>query len=124
MKQIVLNLLSNAVKFTPSGGVVSLDVERSGAGVALIVTDTGIGIDPAVLQSLCQPFKQADASISRRFGGSGLGLAICQKLLLHGATLTFDSTPENGTTARTVFPAERMVEPVRTPATLVPALSA
>ena len=80
IKQIVRNLLSNAVKFTPGGGVVSLSVERSDQ-IALVIADTGIGIDPAVRQSLCQPFKQADASISRRFGGSGLGLAICQKLL-------------------------------------------
>ena len=125
IKQIVLNLLSNAVKFTPGGGVVSVDVERSDAGVALIVADTGIGIDPAVLQSLCQPFKQADASISRRFGGSGLGLAICQKLLaLHGATLTLDSAPGCGTTARVVFPVERIVETVRAPSIRLPALSA
>jgi signal transduction histidine kinase len=111
VKQIVLNLLSNAVKFTPEGGVVSVNIEHTEQGVALIVSDTGIGIDPQALQSLCQPFRQADASISRKFGGSGLGLSICRKLLaLHGATLTIESIPDQGTTVRTTFPTERIVE--------------
>ena len=92
LKQIVLNLLSNAVKFTPQGGVVSLHIEHSGDAMALVVTDTGIGIDAAALQSLGQPFQQADASIGRKFGGSGLGLAISRKLLaLHGGALTIES---------------------------------
>jgi PAS domain S-box-containing protein len=113
LKQIVLNLLSNAVKFTPNGGVVSLRIERSDDGVALVVADTGIGIDAAALRSLCQPFHQADASISRKFGGSGLGLAISRKLLvLHDATLTIESTPGQGTTVRACFPCERIVEAI------------
>jgi signal transduction histidine kinase len=111
VKQIVLNLLSNAVKFTPEGGVVSVSIEHPEEGIALVVRDTGIGIDPQALQSLCQPFRQADASINRKFGGSGLGLSICRKLLaLHGATLTIESSPDQGTTVRTTFPTERIVE--------------
>ena len=116
IKQIVLNLLSNAVKFTPSGGVVSLRVEHATEGLALVVSDTGIGIDPKALLSLCQPFHQADASINRKFGGSGLGLAISQKLLaLHGATLTIESTPGQGTTVRATFPADRIIEAIVVP---------
>ena len=66
---------------------VSLPHRACAAGVGLVVTDTGIGIDAGALQSLGEPFQQADASISRKFGGSGLGLAISRKLLaLHGAT--------------------------------------
>jgi signal transduction histidine kinase len=125
VKQVVLNLLSNAVKFTPAGGVVSLGIEQSEAGLTLLVSDTGIGIDSAVLGGLGQPFKQADASISRKFGGSGLGLAICQKLLaLHGGTLTIDSVPGHGTTVRARFPSERVVEAMAMPAIRAPALSA
>jgi signal transduction histidine kinase len=116
VKQVVLNLLSNAVKFTPAGGVVSVGVEQSADGITLSVSDTGIGIEASALQSLCQPFCQADASISRKYGGSGLGLAICQKLLaLHGGTLAIDSSPGLGTTVRAVFPQERIVELVLTP---------
>jgi signal transduction histidine kinase len=111
LKQIVLNLLSNAVKFTPKGGTVSLRIESTAESVILVVADTGIGIDAKSVQSLCQPFHQADRSISRQFGGSGLGLAICRKLLaLHGATLTMESAPGEGTTVRAHFPRERIVQ--------------
>jgi len=110
VQQIVLNLLSNAVKFTQNGGSVTLRVEPTDDGVALIVSDTGIGIEASALRTLCQPFHQADASISRKFGGSGLGLSICRKLLaLHSATLTLESTPGQGTTVRATFPAERII---------------
>jgi signal transduction histidine kinase len=113
VKQIVLNLLSNAVKFTPRGGLVSLGIEQEPNGVALVVADTGVGIEADALVSLCEPFRQADASISRKFGGSGLGLAISRRLLaLHGGTLTIESTPGQGTTVRATFPCERIV---RTP---------
>ena len=79
--------------------------------MALVVTDTGIGIDAAALQSLGQPFQQADASIGRKFGGSGLGLAISRKLLtLHGGALTIESVPGQGTTVRAELPPERIVE--------------
>jgi signal transduction histidine kinase len=125
LKQIVLNLLSNAVKFTPRGGAVSLRIEIAAEGAALVVTDTGIGIEAGALQSLCQPFHQADASISRKFGGSGLGLAISRKLLaLHGATLTIESTLGHGTTVRANFPLERIIEatPVQPTPTMEPAL--
>lgn len=127
LKQIVLNLLSNAVKFTPNGGVLSLRIEHTREGVTLVVTDTGIGIGAAALQSLCQPFQQADASISREFGGSGLGLTISRKLLaLHGATLTIESTPGQGTTVRATFPSDRVVEATLVARTSMaePALSA
>jgi len=111
LKQIVLNLLSNAVKFTPKGGVVSLHIENTGDGVALVVTDTGIGIEAEALQSLCEPFRQADASIGRKFGGTGLGLSITRRLLaLHGGTLTIESAPGQGTIVRASFPADRIVE--------------
>jgi signal transduction histidine kinase len=125
LKQIALNVLSNAVKFTPRGGLVSISIERSDAGLTLVVTDTGIGIDPSVQSILCQPFRQADASISRKFGGTGLGLAISQKLLaLHGATLTLDSTRGLGTTVRMTFPVERIVEAGQLSPSLASALSA
>ena len=112
-KQIVLNLLSNAVKFTPRHGVVSLRIESVATGdVALVIADTGIGIDATALRVLCEPFVQADASIGRKFGGSGLGLAITRKLLgLHGGTLSIESTQGEGTTVRAIFPRERLVQP-------------
>jgi signal transduction histidine kinase len=109
IKQVVLNLLSNAVKFTPAGGVSSIRTERSVSGeISLVVVDTGIGIDATTLASLGEPFTQADASTSRKYGGTGLGLSISRKLMtLHGGALTIESVLGQGTTVRITFPAAR-----------------
>lgn len=111
IKQVVLNLLSNAVKFTPGGGEVSIGAELAATGeLSLAVADTGIGIDPAALPKLGQPFIQADASTSRRYGGTGLGLAISGRLVvLHGGKLAITSAPGEGTTVRVRFPAARVL---------------
>jgi signal transduction histidine kinase/DNA-binding response OmpR family regulator len=99
--QILLNLGNNAVKFTERGEVaVAIEVvERDGDSVQLRfdVRDTGIGISPEQQQQLFQPFSQADASTSRRYGGTGLGLAISQQLTrLMGGELGLDSAPGRG----------------------------
>jgi PAS domain S-box-containing protein len=99
--QVLLNLGSNAVKFTGYGEVtVSVTaLSRDAASVQLLfeVRDTGIGMSPEVLQRLFQPFSQADASTSRRYGGTGLGLAISRQLVrLMGGELQVDSVPERG----------------------------
>jgi len=85
IRQCLLNLVGNAIKFTQQGEVV-IDVGAVGEsdGRTLVhfeVRDTGIGIAREVLDKLFQPFTQADASTTRRFGGSGLGLSIVRKLV-------------------------------------------
>ena len=111
VKQILLNILSNAVKFTPPDGHVTVAAgQTQDGGVALTVTDTGIGMDEKALRHIAEPFYQADSSISRKYGGSGLGLAICSKLMnLHGGTLEFSSRAGGGTTVRAFFPRERVL---------------
>ena len=94
--QVLLNLGYNAVKFTERGEVVvGVEVvERSATAVHLRfdVRDTGIGMTPAQQGRLFQPFSQADASTSRRYGGTGLGLAISRQLVrLMGGELEVDS---------------------------------
>ncbi|MFM7273419.1 MAG: ATP-binding protein [Gammaproteobacteria bacterium] len=84
LTQILSNVCSNAVKFTEYGEVllsVSLE-QRSADAVTLhfLVRDTGIGIDPAQIESIFEPFRQADSSTTRKYGGTGLGLAICKRL--------------------------------------------
>lgn len=81
LRQLVLNLLGNAIKFTERGEVL---VRVSAGAVADVVniqvSDTGVGISPASLPHIFNPFKQADDGADRRFGGSGLGLAIVRQL--------------------------------------------
>lgn len=101
--QILLNLLNNAVKFTEQGGVsVTLEAEPVGATRHLLrfhVADTGIGIPPDQQDAIFEAFRQADGSITRRFGGTGLGLAISSRLArLMGGEIRVESEPGKGST--------------------------
>jgi signal transduction histidine kinase len=88
LEQVIWNLLSNAIKFTPEGGCVSVFIEPSTGHMDVRVTDTGEGISADVLPHVFDPFRQADASMTRRHGGLGLGLAIVRQLVeLHGGTV-------------------------------------
>ncbi|MBF0162067.1 MAG: response regulator [Magnetococcales bacterium] len=81
LRQILLNLLSNAIKFTEQGSV-TLQVEPGqGEQLHFSVADTGIGIPENRLDTIFQPFVQAEESTTRRFGGTGLGLSICCQLV-------------------------------------------
>ncbi len=103
LRQILLNLLSNAIKFTERGSVsvrlVVLGDDGARQQLRLSVTDTGIGIPKETQASLFNPFTQAEASTSRRYGGTGLGLAICRHLAqLMDGTVELASEPGVGTT--------------------------
>lgn len=78
--QIVFNLVGNAIKFTTHGNVC-LEVDLIGCELHITVSDTGIGIEASRLNVIFGQFKQADDSITRRYGGSGLGLAITKQLV-------------------------------------------
>ena len=116
LQQVAWNLLSNAVKFTDPGGAVSVRVKQEGAEIALTVTDTGRGIDPAFLPHVFERFKQADGSTTREFGGLGLGLAIVRHIVeLHGGRAFADSPGVGqGATFRVVLPVRAVLpKPVR-----------
>ena len=101
LQQILLNLLGNALKFTEAGRVqLRIDYERTGTGwLSLDVEDTGIGIASQHLDRIFDPFAQADASTTRRFGGTGLGTTITRQLAeLMGGTISVRSTVGVGTT--------------------------
>jgi PAS domain S-box-containing protein len=92
LQQIIWNLLTNAVKFTPSGGVVEIRLEREEQRLKLGVADTGVGIAPDFLPYVFEPFRQQDASTTRRQGGVGLGLSIVKHLVeLHGGVVEVTS---------------------------------
>ena len=102
LQQVLLNLAGNAIKFTERGDVEISVRALSQAGEACLefaVRDTGIGIPPATLELLFQPFAQADASMARRFGGTGLGLSISKNLVeLMGGRITVESQLGQGST--------------------------
>ncbi len=88
LQQIVGNLVSNALKFTPNGGRVTIELERSAQDARIVVADTGIGIDPAQLPKMFETFWQADPSTTPAREGLGLGLSIVRRLVeLHGGTI-------------------------------------
>ena len=113
LKRILLNLLSNAAKFTMPGGAVTLSSALLDTGeVEIAVADTGIGIEPAAMEKILQPFGQADTSLTRSFEGAGLGLPLVKSMLeMHGGRLVLDSTPGAGTRVAIILPASRMVPP-------------
>lgn len=111
VRQVLSNLVGNAVKFTPEGSV-TIAVDGDDAEVSVLVRDTGIGIPMDRQADLLEPFTQADASTTRRFGGTGLGLAICRGLAeAMGGELTLESAVGEGTTItfRAPLPANTTV---------------
>ncbi|MES2531563.1 MAG: ATP-binding protein, partial [Pseudomonadota bacterium] len=127
IRQVLINLLGNAIKFTERGGV-RLDVQRDGDGdtdtdtatatgrVHFLVNDTGIGIPADRIAAIFDPFSQADASTSRRFGGTGLGTTIARQLVeLMGGRIDVESTPDVGSTFHVRLPLPPAQAPVAGP---------
>ncbi|MDY7008311.1 MAG: ATP-binding protein [Cyanobacteriota bacterium] len=128
VRQVLINLLGNAAKFTQDG-LITLSVERvnkkkaknsksqnlqsfnsSNGYIVFRVIDTGIGMTEEQLKHIFQPFTQADASTTRRYGGTGLGLAICQRLCERmGARIYVKSKSEKGSTFTVWFPEKVML---------------
>ncbi|MES2709538.1 MAG: response regulator [Verrucomicrobiota bacterium] len=104
LQQVITNLLSNAIRFTPAGGEVHVRVfpEKNSSDATRLrfeVRDTGIGVDEKTRRKLFEPFTQADASTTRKFGGTGLGLAICRRLVgMMNGEIGMESEPGKGST--------------------------
>jgi signal transduction histidine kinase len=101
--QVASILLDNAVKYTPEGGNVTVGVEEEDGGVALAVSDTGIGIAEDQLPLIFERFHRADPSRSE--GGAGLGLSIARQIAeSHGGQIRAQSTPGTGSTFTLLLP--------------------
>jgi signal transduction histidine kinase len=112
LRQILINLLSNAVKFTPDGGSVGVKSTRRNGGLAISVSDTGIGMAPQDIPKALAPFDQIERKVRRKQEGTGLGLPLARQLTeLHGGTLKIESEIDAGTTVTILLPPSRMVAP-------------
>jgi signal transduction histidine kinase len=117
LRQVLLNLMANALKFTTSGGAVRVGAAQDPAtGLTISVSDTGIGIHPADLPRVMQPFEQARQPGLLSRPGVGLGLPLSRHLIeLHGGTLTLRSQQSVGTIAGFTLPPHRLVNPSPAP---------
>ncbi|MCP3166034.1 sensor histidine kinase [Myxococcus qinghaiensis] len=106
LRRALDNLLDNAGKYSESGTAVRLRAQSGTPGeLSLEVADEGIGIEPQDLSRVGTPFFRTDRSRARRTGGVGMGLALARRIVdAHGGTLTLESRPGVGTTARILLP--------------------
>jgi len=111
VRQSMFNLLSNAAKFTEQGRITveaSRTADGAGEGLRFRVADTGIGMSEEQLAKLFQPFTQADASTTRKFGGTGLGLAITRRFAeLMGGSVEVSSREGEGTEFTLTLPVRK-----------------
>jgi two-component system sensor histidine kinase BarA len=120
LRQILGNLLSNAVKFTPEGGKVTMTASIADGKLVITVTDTGVGIAPAELDTIFEKFRQSANPLTREQGGTGLGLSIVRELAnLLGGDIAVRSTLGLGSTFTVRVAADLKVDhlPVSEPPT-------
>jgi len=112
LRQVFRNILENGVKFTPENGSVEINAAIQADGqLAVIIRDTGIGLDPKAGDAVFTLFWQGDSSSSREYGGIGMGLHLANTLIqLHAGVITMDSEKGKGTIVTVMLPAERIVK--------------
>ena len=111
LAQVLVNIISNAIKFTRADGRVVISAQRTASsGVAIHVTDSGVGMNEEEVEIALRPFGQVDGSRSRWREGTGLGLPIARALVeLHGGELKIDSLPGEGTEVIIILPGAHLV---------------
>lgn len=118
LKQILFNLIDNAIKFTPTNGVISVEITYEPRDTAIIfsVEDTGIGISEIQKSSIFDPYSQTKDPTVHEYGGTGLGLAISAKLAQHfGTHLAFKSTQMQGSSFTFSLPIAGKIRDTRFP---------
>ena len=101
IKQVFINIIDNALKYTPSSGVIGIQVTSNDDTVTIAISDNGCGIPAEHLPKVKEKFYKANQTIR----GSGIGLAVADEIMqLHKGSLTIESTEGIGTTVTLVFP--------------------
>ena len=109
IRQVLFKLLGNAIKFTEKGGVTLSITAADDDNIRFSIADTGIGIAADRLGVIFEPFTQADASLTRRFGGSGLGTSISKQLVeLMGGSIHATSEPDVGSCFEFTIPLKKI----------------
>lgn len=111
LRLILDHLLDNALKFSQTGGEITVRALTDPfEGIAIHVSDQGIGMTDEQVSNAFEPFGQAETALNRQYEGAGLGLAMVKGLVdLHGGRVTIASVPGRGTTITVILPPERMV---------------
>ncbi|WP_394204131.1 ATP-binding protein [Shewanella waksmanii] len=107
IKQLFVNLIGNAIKFTEKGSV-NVDVQWVNEMFCFTITDTGCGIPQSSIDTIFEPFTQANNRSNRKFEGTGLGLTICRLLVSEmGGHISIDSDENVGSTFSIALPLAR-----------------
>jgi signal transduction histidine kinase len=107
MRMVLENMLSNASKYTPEGGTITLGVRRAPGHIVLRVTDTGVGIDPSLHDSVFEKFTRVENELSTDVNGSGVGLYLTQQIVeLHGGSIDVKSSIGKGSTFLVKIPVK------------------
>ena len=110
LQQVLINVVSNAMKYTPDGGSIDIVATPASKGIAICVTDTGMGIPKEDLPRLFERFYRVEKARSSDAGGSGLGLAIAKEILdAHGGDIRVESTVGKGTCVFVTLPYETIL---------------
>jgi len=111
LRQAFANVIHNAVKFSPPGGSVTVTSLTQAGNITVRISDTGAGIDPALLRTVLRPFHRLRSALDGHFQGAGLGLAFASMIVeMHGGTMSVESGAGEGTTVTIALPlAEAMI---------------
>lgn len=116
LTQVIVNLLTNAIKFTPNGGRIRVQVYRDGRQALLSVSDNGVGMSKALLESAFDLFVQGECDLARADGGLGIGLTLVKRIVtLHGGSISaFSAGPNRGSEFEVLLPLHELQPPSST----------